>query len=78
MSSFLGPVGDYFSNEKSNNAFVKMGSTIEPGNLVSQGYANFQKNSMDDNCIIHFHTVLEGFAYPCDHTSGSMGHAIIR
>ena len=21
---------------------------------------------MDDNCIIHIHTILEGFAYPCE------------
>ena len=39
-----------------------MGSPIEPGSLVSQGYSIL--NLM--TCIIHIHTVLEGFAYPCE------------
>ena len=49
----------------------KMGSAIEPGNLVSQGYSNLKKTvSMTivhlRRCIMHIHTVLEGFAYPCE------------
>ncbi len=49
-----------------------MGSHIEPGNPVSQGYSNFRKTAWMTivhllnlvTCIIHIHTVLEGFAYP--------------
>ena len=45
----------------------KMGSPIDPGNLVSQGYANLWKNSMDDN-IINIHTLIQRFANPCETT----------
>ena len=52
----------------------KMGSPIEPGNLISQGYSNFQKKHGwqsytflgSGSSIIHIHTVLEGFADACE------------
>ncbi len=46
--------------------FLKMGSPIEPGNLVSQGYSNFRITAW--MTIIQIHTVLMGFAYPCETT----------
>ena len=33
--------------------YVKMGSPIEPGNLVSQGYSNFHKKKTAWMTIVH-------------------------
>ncbi len=46
-----------------------MGSPIDPDDLISQGHGCIDDilhlSRFTDVHIIHLHTVLEGFAYPC-------------
>ena len=54
--------------------YVKMGSPIDPGNLVSLKFLQISDHCMTEGArkpyflrsIIHIYTVVEGLAYPCE------------
>ena len=63
-------------------SFLRWGLPETQAILSHKGIQLSKKNSMNDSCIIHIHTVLEGFAYPLRQSMqilpGSMVHPILN